>query len=509
MTFQSILFARTEDTRETPEVPDFFVDLHLDQIVEAITEGKQEYNLKPFFYTPLHDLDAINYRHEVMRDLENDTLFEHIQLFAKRMRAMRNYLAQAEKLHYHYQKERWFLDAVELYCNTVTNLLNDLSLADLHSRGFLAFRDYVADYAHSERFRQLVVETKQLIADLSAIKYCLRIKGNGITVRAYEGEIDYSANVAETFEKFRQGAVKDYNVKFPDWPEMNHVEAQILELVAKLNPDVFLHLNDYCAKNKQYLDKTLATFDREIQFYLAYLEYCARLKRAGLPFCYPRISTTCKEIYANEAFDVALASKLTRESSSVICNDFSLQGKERVLVVSGPNQGGKTTFARTFGQMHYLGLLGCPVAGREAQLFLCDRLFTHFEKEEDITNLRGKLQDDLVRIHAILEQATPDSIILLNEIFTSTTVNDALFLSKKILEAILQLDALCICVTFIDELASLSEKTVSMVSTVVPENPALRTYKIVRKPADGLAYALAIAEKYRLTYDCLKERLKT
>src|SRR5579884_4143252 len=324
MTFQSILFARTEDTRETPEVPDFFVDLHLDQIVEAITEGKQEYNLKPFFYTPLRDLDAINYRHEVMRDLENDTLFEHIQLFAKRMRAMRNYLAQAEKLHYHYQKERWFLDAVELYCNTVTNLLNDLSLADLHSRGFLAFHDYVADYAHSERFRQLVVETKQLIADLSAIKYCLRIKGNGITVRAYEGEIDYSANVAETFEKFRQGAVKDYNVKFPDWPEMNHVEAQILELVAKLNPDVFLHLNDYCAKNKQYLDKTLATFDREIQFYLAYLEYCARHKRAGLPFCYPRISTTCKEIYANEAFDVALASKLTRESSSVLCKARSV-----------------------------------------------------------------------------------------------------------------------------------------------------------------------------------------
>lgn len=509
MRFPSILFDRTEDSVEVAELeePSFFADLNLDQVLESMTAGREEYDLKPFFYAPLRDVAAVQYRHEVLRDLEKRAVFESVRAFAQTMRRMRQHLAQAEKLHYEYQKKSWFLDAMEIYCDAVRSLADELAHLEVDSRGFRMFRGYLRGYTESDGFASLAAETQALNESLAGVKYSVHIRENRVRVSEYGGEADYSAEVEEIFAKFKQGAVKDYRVKFPNSPEMDHVEARILDLVAQLHPDIFGALDEFCDRHRDYLDSVIGTFDREVQFYLAYLEYIERFKRAGLAFCYPQVSARSKEVRAEDAFDLALAGRLVPEGSDVVRNDFYLKDPDRILVVTGPNQGGKTTFARMFGQLHYLAGLGFPVPAREARLFLPDRLFTHFEREEDLATLRGKLEDELVRVHDMLQQATSDNVLIMNESFTSTTLEDALVLGTAVLKQIMALDLLCVYVTFVDELASLGEGTVSMAGTVVPEDPAQRTYKVVRKPADGLAYAAAIAERYGLTYERLKERM--
>jgi DNA mismatch repair protein MutS len=507
--FTSILFDKPEaasllDPGATGEL---LRDLNLNQVFDAARAGRSEYELEPLFRSPLSSAESIRYRQDVLRDLEADGLIRVIRAFGAGMRTMRVRLARGENLHHRYQQRRWFLEAAVAYADAVAALAHGLGAAPLRSAGFIGLRDYIAAYRKSTRLSALLTDAAAVTAALEDVRYNLHIKGNRIRVTRFAGEVDYGAEVEQTFGKFAQREVDEREFAFRQEPDMDHVERAVLDMVAQLHPEAFGALDEFAERYADYLDPVVGAFDREIQFYLAYLELIEPLRAAGLPFCYPTIQDARKEMHVHDAFDLALARKLRHEPAAMILNDLRLEGPERVLVVTGPNQGGKTTLARMVGQLHYLSRLGLPVPGREAELYLFDRLFAHFERREDAGHLTGKLEDDLRRIRHIFEQATGRSLVILNESFSATTVEDGLFLGRQVLDELIERDILAVYVTFLHELASAGPSTVSLVSAVDPEDPGRRTFRFERGPAEGLAYALAIAEKYDVTYAGVKRRI--
>ena len=507
--FITVLYA--SGRRHTPpsgdRAPAYFVDLNLDKIVDRIVQGREEYGISAFFYSPLECLEDILYRQEIIQDVTIHALYKALMAYSAEMKNIREISEEKTNRFYFYQQRRWELECILLYCQAVTALYERIAPLSLSSDGMINFRHYLRQYIESENFTGLYSTATMIRKSLEAVQYGLKIKGDTIIVERYHQEKNYSDEILDVFSKFKQ---HDVNVEVENRHHsfgMNHIEAQVLDCVARLFPAEFHQLDVFIDANRRYRDNTLDLFEREVQFYLAVVEYIEKFRQKGLPFCIPEVLRDKKAISAVAAFDLALAEVILEKKEKVVCNDFSFQEHERIFVISGPNQGGKPTFARMIGQLHFFALLGIYVPARQAKLFLTDTIFTHFEKSENIYNLRGKLYDDLVRIKAILDAATSHSLIIMNEIFTSTTSRDAIYLGTRVIKKIVMLDALCVCVTFIDELTALDPSIVSLMSTVEHNNAALRTYKITRKPADGIAWSTTLVIKHGLTYEQIKTRL--
>jgi DNA mismatch repair protein MutS len=133
----------------------------------------------------------------------------------------------------------------------------------LHDARAVEYRHYLAGYTGSPAFTSLADDIARVTRLLGDVRYCVTIKGNRVRVTRYEGEADYSAEVEQAFAKFAENAAKDYRTGFRSWPEMNHVEEYILELVARLFPDVFQALDEFLARHDRYVDEKIRVFDRE------------------------------------------------------------------------------------------------------------------------------------------------------------------------------------------------------------------------------------------------------
>ncbi len=503
----SLLFLHPEDrVGDGRHAPAAYGDLNLDQLVDALIRGREEYDLAPLFQAFPVDREISVYRQEVFQDLEGRDASSAVRVFTASVQGVRQRLGQVKRFHYLRQKDRFYLDAVVTYvkaCRTLSSTLNDAAIA---SRALSEVRDYLQAYVKSSALLARDQEAHEILRSLGEITYSIRVRGETVTVTPDRGEPKSRETIERTFARFRREEGREDRTQVPDSLEMDHVEAQILDRVARLFPTVFERLARFRADDASgtdFLDPVLVAFDREVQYYLAYLDFIEPVRRTGLPFCYPEFAPWEQGYDCESTFDLLLARKLVDEGRTPVVNDWRVEPGEGVFVLTGPNHGGKTTFARAVGQIHVLANLGFPTPGERARLPQVDRVLTHFEREERVFGeAMSKLEDDLVRIREILEQATPLSLVIVNEMLSSTTLRDGTVLGRRIVKQLLATGAISLWVTFIEPLATV-KGAVSLVSLAGADGSP--SYRVLRGAPGGVAHALAIARRYGLDHDTVRK----
>lgn len=504
----SLLYPNDPKVPEEPaeaQEPAHFRDVWLDRVVGEVTAGRDAYHLQPLFYEPLTSVAAIAHRQDVFRDLETPDTLDALIHFGEGMRDVRQCRELSTRSRNPRQQDRWFLEGVARYGQTIVRLADQLLAAAPASAGLQATTDYLQQYRASDPFQVMTEAAATLLRELAAVQHIVHIQGSRVAVRRYQGEVDYGARVADTFAKFRQGPVAPYPFQEAPGGDLNHIEARIVDLVAQLEPHLFRRLEAFHRDYRDYLPHTVARLDRESQWYLACHEYVERWRAAGLPLCYPTVADEPGPVVIRGAFHPALMDVMP--PGHIVRNDFLLMGPERILVVSGPNQGGKTTYARLFAAVHYLAQLGCPVPAERASVSAFDQIFTHFQRQEEAGHPESQLEGELRRVRDILAAATPHSIVLINEAFSATTVRDGRALGRRVLERLTTLGARTVYVTFLEELSRLSDATVSVVALMASESAGTRAFRLVRQPSDGRAYAASLAARHGLSYDQIRQQI--
>jgi DNA mismatch repair ATPase MutS len=172
----------------------------------------------------------------------------------------------------------------------------------------------------------------------------------------------------------------------------------------------------------------------ELAFYVGCLNLREQLANKGEPICFPKPAPPSEREHATRGlYDVCLSLCLQQR---VVGNDVNADGKD-LVIITGANQGGKSTFLRSIGVAQLMMQAGIFVPAESFSANICSNLFTHYKREEDATMESGKFDEELKRMSEIVDHLTPDSILLFNESFAATNEREGSEIARQIVSTLL------------------------------------------------------------------------
>lgn len=188
----------------------------------------------------------------------------------------------------------------------------------------------------------------------------------------------------------------------------------------------------------------------ELAFYIACLTLHQQLSATGQPLCFADpVQPDQQVLHSTGLYDAVLALTMT---GGVVGNDITADNKSLVMI-TGANQGGKSTLLRSIGQAQLMMQAGIMVCAESFTASVCPMVFTHYKREEDTTMTSGKLDEELGRMRGIADQLTRHDLVLFNESFASTNEREGSEIARQIIRALTESGVRVIFVTHLFDLA--------------------------------------------------------
>lgn len=496
MEYCSILDLR-QDRRKEEARPAFFQDLNLDQIIERICEDWEEVK-DDYYYLP-ENQETEEYRRGIFADVKIPEVRSALEAFRDGMKARKKAAAQKEEVEENLQKQIWHIREVGYYCKGLQDLLEGLQKSCVASKGLKQMQEYLKEYLSTLDYMQMLQDLADLQQEYAGFRVLLTYEKDRFEVSEGAGQGEYDVFLRETFPDHG----KSLKSPFQAAAELSDLEMEIIKAFKKKHGEFFKKAAAFYKTYDKYMREQVMTFFREIGYYLAFLEFEEKMTEMGCDFCKPRTENN-RGMEATGLYDLALACVNLAQEKEVVSNDMNYWDGESFFVVTGPNQGGKTTFARSLGQLVYFTKMGLDVPAKDANVPYFGSILTHFSVEESAETGRGKLMDELERLVPMMDDPRDNGFVVINELFTTAANYDACIMGKKVLEHFIEQGCKGIYVTHLNELAKAHPAVVSLRATL--DEQKKQTFKVERSEARELAGAGTQVKKYRLTYEQIKER---
>lgn len=189
------------------------------------------------------------------------------------------------------------------------------------------------------------------------------------------------------------------------------------------------------AQSADHIDAFLDALRQELAFYIGCLNLSEQLAEMEEPIAFPLPLAAGERHHSfTNLYDVCLALTMKQH---VVGNDVEAEGKD-LVIITGANQGGKSTFLRSIGLAQLMMQCGMFVPAESFSANLCEGLYTHFKREEDASMESGKLDEELGRMSVLVDRLTPDSMVLFNESFAATNEREGSEIARQVTCALLE-----------------------------------------------------------------------